>query len=87
MHPDQSADRPRLGANSERVARRIPLVSARCTGCGRCVGACEPRVLSLEARGWEKSAALHDAGGCTGCSRCAVVCPFGAIRMHAVKAI
>jgi ferredoxin len=63
--------------------RRLPHVDAhRCTGCGRCVGACDEHLLSLEPRGWEKSAVLHDAGRCTGCTLCAVICPFHAITMH-----
>lgn len=63
--------------------RRLPEILPRCTGCGRCVAACPPRVIWLEARGWDKTAVLHDPQGCTGCSDCAVVCPFGAIRMRA----
>jgi ferredoxin len=65
-----------------RRRRLLPDISARCTGCGRCVAACDPHVLWLEPHGWEKSAVLHDPEGCTGCSRCAVVCPFDAITMH-----
>jgi len=52
----------------------------RCTGCGRCVAACAPRVLSLETGAdWRKSAQLHAPGDCTGCSLCARRCPFDAI--------
>jgi NAD-dependent dihydropyrimidine dehydrogenase PreA subunit len=69
---------------ARRPAPRLPTVDAdRCTGCGRCVAACEPRVLSLETRpDWRKSAVLHGAGDCTGCSLCAWRCPFGAIEMQ-----
>jgi len=71
-----------------RKARRSPahlpdIDPARCTGCGRCVGACEPHVLSLEPMRWVKIAVLHDRAACTGCSRCAWVCPFRAITMRA----
>ena len=59
-----------------------PQVSARCTGCGRCVAVCPPAVLSLQPLVWLKRAALHDAAGCTGCGRCVPVCPFGAVRMR-----
>jgi ferredoxin len=60
----------------------LPMIGERCTGCGRCVAACAPHVLSLQACGWDKAAVLHDPSGCTGCSQCAVVCPFDAIRMR-----
>ncbi len=68
-----------------RVAPRLPDIDPeRCTGCGRCVAACEPRVLSLETRAdWRKSAQLHGRDGCTGCSLCAHRCPFEAIAMRA----
>jgi ferredoxin len=67
-----------------RPAPRLPVVDGdRCTGCGRCVAACDPRVISLETRpDWRKSAVLHQPDGCTGCSLCALRCPFGAIEMH-----
>jgi ferredoxin len=62
--------------------KALPTIdTARCTGCGWCVAACPPHVLSLEAVGWQKFSALHDAPGCTGCARCAVKCPFDAIAM------
>lgn len=54
---------------------------ARCTGCGRCVAACGPHVLSLEPRGWVKSSVLHDPTACTGCGACEAVCPFSVIAM------
>ena len=67
-----------------RIAPRLPAIDVeRCTGCGRCVAACEPRVLSLETTpGWRKSAVLHGRDGCTGCSLCALKCPFNAIEMR-----
>ena len=57
----------------------------RCTGCGRCVAVCAPRVLWLEAegpQGWgRKGAVLHDEAGCTVCVQCVQACPFDAIKM------
>jgi Pyruvate/2-oxoacid:ferredoxin oxidoreductase delta subunit len=61
---------------------RLPVVDTRrCTGCGRCVGACAPQLLSLTVVQWKKHAELNGAERCTGCSLCAVRCPFDAIRM------
>jgi ferredoxin len=67
-------------------ARALPAVNpAQCTGCGRCVAACPPKVLWLQAphpKGWgPKVSTLHDPDACTGCAKCHVVCPFDAIRM------
>ena len=55
--------------------------TARCTGCGWCVAACPPHVLSLQRQGWHKHAVLHDQPGCTGCRKCERRCPFGVITM------
>lgn len=53
----------------------------RCTGCGQCVGACGPHLLSLEAVRWKKSSVLNQPELCTGCGACAQACPFGAITL------
>lgn len=56
--------------------------TARCTGCGWCVAACDLHLLSLEVTQWRKVSVLHEADRCTGCSDCAVTCPFHVISMH-----
>ena len=66
--------------------KALPIVDPqRCTGCGRCVGACPPHVLSLQVLGGQrfgrKHAVLHAAADCTGCALCCVCCPFDAIQM------
>lgn len=61
---------------------KLPVIDTpRCTGCGWCVAACPPNVLSLQADGFRKHALLYDQVGCTGCSQCARRCPFGVITM------
>jgi len=55
--------------------------TSRCTGCGWCVAACPPGVLSLQVVAWRKHAVLHDEQGCTACSQCERRCPFGVITM------
>lgn len=80
-------DQPAKATPAVRPARsrpRLPAVdTTRCTGCGRCVGACAPQLLSLEVVRWKKSAVLAGAERCTGCSLCALRCPFDAITMQA----
>jgi formate hydrogenlyase subunit 6/NADH:ubiquinone oxidoreductase subunit I len=64
---------------------RLPEIALqRCTGCGRCVAACGPHLLSLEVALFRKTAVLdlNATDACTGCNRCAVACPFAAIRMR-----
>jgi Pyruvate/2-oxoacid:ferredoxin oxidoreductase delta subunit len=72
--------------NRARVAR--PNIDPqRCTGCGRCVAACDLQLLSLEVVQWKKSSVLHEPSRCTGCSLCAVRCPFDAITMTRAAAV
>jgi len=75
---------PRRAARGPAAATgRLPAIDPqRCTGCGRCVAACGPHLLSLEVVHWKKRAVLHGAQACTHCSACAVVCPFHAITMR-----
>lgn len=79
----------KLPAGSDRRPRgtrrsgRLPVIDPqRCTGCGRCVAACDLHLLSLETVRWKKSSVLHEADRCTGCSLCAVSCPFDAITLQ-----
>jgi len=70
-------------AQRSRGPGRLPDIDpGRCTGCGRCVAACELHLLSLETVRWEKFAVLHEAVRCTSCTACAANCPFRAITMR-----
>ena len=69
-------------------ANFCPIVdTSRCTGCGRCVAACQERLFSLEVTGYRKHAALT-AGRerCTLCGECLAACPVGALSGSAADA-
>jgi ferredoxin len=53
--------------------------SKRCTGCGRCVAVCPPRLFTLEVSGYRKHALLEKREACTRCGRCIEACPVGAL--------
>jgi len=54
----------------------------RCSGCGRCISACELRLFSFETRNWKKTSVLSDGDRCTGCGKCAQLCVIGAIVLE-----
>ena len=65
------------------MAKKIPVIDkAHCSGCGRCISACEPRLFVFETIAWKKTSVLQDADRCTGCRKCEVRCPVGAITMQ-----
>ena len=49
---------------------------ALCTGCGRCIEACDVEGAILLAEG----KAIIDPSKCTSCDRCVEACPVGAIH-------
>ena len=52
----------------------------KCIGCGACLHACPPRLITLTDR--DSTRTIEFAlGRCTYCARCAEVCPEKAIRM------
>lgn len=81
--PTAEPARPsRAAARPQRPGWLPSIDSARCTGCGWCVAACDLHLLSLEVVQWRKTSTLQDAQQCTGCSDCAVACPFHVISMR-----
>lgn len=56
----------------------IPIVDGECTGCGKCVGACEPRAITLSGK---QGIAVIDGDLCTRCTACVDSCPEGAITL------
>ncbi len=56
------------------VYKSVPVINDKCTGCGVCVQACEPKALYMLN---EKVNLIEDI--CTGCMLCQKVCPFNAI--------
>lgn len=72
----EAAERTDLGT--------VEIAAELCKGCGLCVEACTPQVLSLSA-GLNRSGyhpARYGGHGCTGCGLCFYTCPEpGAIRV------
>ena len=65
---------------TEDVASVPEVVTARCTGCGRCVSACPERLFTLEVCGFRKHALLQAPQRCSSCQKCVAACPVGALR-------
>jgi ferredoxin len=55
--------------------------AARCTGCGRCISACELRLFAFETHQWKKRSVMHDTHLCNACGDCAAMCPVGAVTL------
>jgi len=55
--------------------------TARCSGCGRCISACEFRLFSFETRAWKKTSVLQDIDRCNGCGECVSKCVIGALSL------
>ncbi len=83
--PTSAPGAPVAGAGTARahVTRGTVVLDAeRCKGCGLCVPACRPGVLSL-------GSTMNHAGfnlpelreGCTGCMACAEICPDFALEV------
>jgi len=56
-----------------------------CKGCGLCIEACPPKVISMSERlnHYGYRTALYAGAGCTGCGICFMVCPEpGAITVY-----
>ncbi|HBA71015.1 MAG TPA: hypothetical protein DER40_09280 [Geobacter sp.] len=64
------------------ASRRVPsVIAARCSGCGRCVAACLPKIITLETVGYRKNAVISSGEDCTGCGDCAASCPLDAVEL------
>ena len=63
---------------------RVDLIEARCTGCGRCISACDVRAI-------RRVTVLGVAVKCDGCAplggdpACVKVCPTGALSLSQVE--
>ncbi len=55
--------------------------AARCTGCGRCISACDLRLFSFETHQWKKRSVMQDEHLCSACGACAARCPVQAVTL------
>lgn len=69
------------GANVINAAGSIVVDAARCTGCGRCVAACNDKLLTLDLCGTRKTAAIRNSGRCNLCGKCVSECLVGAMKV------
>ncbi|SPE21999.1 4Fe-4S ferredoxin, iron-sulfur binding domain protein (modular protein) [Candidatus Sulfotelmatomonas gaucii] len=48
-----------------------------CKGCGLCIEACPPKVISMSERlnHYGYRTAIYGGAGCTGCGICFMICP------------
>ena len=53
----------------------------RCSGCGRCISACEFRLFAFETKAWKKKSVLQNIDRCNGCGECASRCVIGALSL------
>lgn len=53
----------------------------RCSGCGRCISACEFQLFSFETRAWKKKSVLQDIDRCNACGECVSRCVIGALSL------
>jgi hydrogenase-4 component H len=59
---------------------RLEVDIDKCIGCGACIHACPPRLISMTDQDAKRTFEFA-LGRCTYCARCAEVCPEKAIRM------
>ena len=73
-------------SDSEKRDRGVLKVDINeCKGCGLCMDACPPKVISLSERlnHYGYRTATYTGKGCTGCGICFMVCPEpGAITVY-----
>ncbi len=56
---------------------RLEIDGEECKGCGLCIEACPPKVISLSERlnHYGYRTALYSGSGCTACGICFMACP------------
>jgi len=69
-----------VGVMHERVKQdrgSIHVETSECKGCGLCIEACPPKVISLSERlnHYGYRTATYAGSGCTGCGICFFACP------------
>jgi ferredoxin len=59
----------------------INLFTYDCTGCGKCVRVCPPKILKIVNNGMVRFVNMENEDACIGCGRCERVCRNNAIKI------
>lgn len=70
----------------KKVRGAIVVDADRCKGCGLCMKACKPALITMtdktvNCKGYPYAQQLNWEE-CTGCTACAIVCPDGCITVY-----
>ena len=66
-----------MSSATKRDRGLLQIDAEECKGCGLCIEACPPKVISISERlnHYGYRTALYAGAGCTGCGICFLVCP------------
>lgn len=71
--------------NSRKLMGHPQVNKDRCSGCGRCVSACDQKLFTLEVSGYRKYAFLRMPARCNSCGKCLAACTIGALSDAGTK--
>ena len=81
LFPQADKTRVYMETAGSGIIGTVPIVdTARCSGCGRCVAACNLRIITLDTIGRRKFAVIISPEKCNYCGACIPACPVDAFE-------